>query len=93
MDRHECLTNEKLSKKFVSQFDLVNFAVHVAKDMIKSGRETRARKDIQNRAQQILEEITEDKVLLNDIDDEQQFEKMRLHEQTFIEKKEMINVG
>lgn len=93
MERHESLTNEKLSKKFVSQFDLVNFAIHVAKDMIKSGRETRARKDIQNRAQQILEEIEEDKVLLEDIDDEQQFEKMRLHDQSFIEKKELIIVG
>ncbi len=91
MERHENLTNEALSKKFVSQFDLVNFAIHVAKDMIKSGRETRARKEIQNRAQQILEEITEDKVLLDDIDDEQQFEKMRLYDQTFIEKKE-VNV-
>ena len=86
MERHENLTNETLSKKFVSQFDLVNFAIHVAKDMIKSGRETRARKEIRNRAQQILEEITEDKVLLDDIDDEGQFDKMRLYE---IEKKEL----
>lgn len=91
MERHENLTNESLSKKFVSQFDLVNFAIHVAKDMIKSGRETRARKEIQNRAQQILEEIAEDKVLLDDLDDEKQFEKMHLHEQSYIEKKE-VNV-
>lgn len=85
--RHESLTNETLSKKFVSQFDLVNFAIHVAKDMIKSGRETRARKEIQNRAQQILEEIVEDKVLLDDIDDDEgQFDKMRLYE---VEKKEL----
>lgn len=85
MERNESLTNEKLNKKFVSQFDLVNFAIYVAKDMIRSGRETRARKEIQNRAQQVLEEIVEDKVLLEDINDESEFERMHIQDEIYTE--------
>jgi hypothetical protein len=50
-------TNEKLAKKFKSQFDLVNYAIKLAENMIKSGRASRVRTPIQNRAFQILAEI------------------------------------
>lgn len=51
------LTNEKLAKKFKSQFDLVNYAIKLAGNMIKSGRAARVRTPNQNRAYQILAEI------------------------------------
>jgi len=33
-------TNEKLSKRFKSNFELVNYAIHLAEDKIKAGRDT-----------------------------------------------------
>jgi hypothetical protein len=55
----ESLTNEKLSGKFRSQFDLVNYSIKLAENMIKTGREGRGRRFTQNRSCQILEEIVE----------------------------------
>lgn len=57
MEFKDRLTNEKLRKKFKSQFDLVRYAISLAENMILTGRETRIKTDVQNRAMQILEEI------------------------------------
>lgn len=56
MDKKQTLTNEELSKKFKSNFDLVNYTISLAEDIIKSGKETRVKSDLQNRAMLILEE-------------------------------------
>lgn len=58
MDHKEHLTNEKLGGKFTNQFDLVNYAIKLAENMVKSGRAPRVKCDIQNPAVIILEEIT-----------------------------------
>lgn len=52
------LTNETIRKKFVSQFDLVNYAIRLAENMIRSGRDARVKIDTQSRAMQVLAEIT-----------------------------------
>jgi DNA-directed RNA polymerase subunit K/omega len=59
MDYQDYLTNEELKKKFKSQFELVRYAISLAENMIQSGRESRVDSDIDNRAMQILEEISE----------------------------------
>lgn len=51
------LTSEELSKKFINPFDLVNYAIRLADNMLKSGRPPRINVDTDNPAVQILEEI------------------------------------
>ena len=46
-----------MTKKFKSSFDLVNYAIKLAENMIKTGRDARVKSDVQNRAMLILEEI------------------------------------
>lgn len=61
-------TNEKLSKKFNNNFDLVNYAITLAKNMIASGRSTRAvHSKTDNRATQILDEIDQGKDQFDEI--------------------------
>ncbi|CCB86815.1 MULTISPECIES: hypothetical protein [Parachlamydia] len=68
MDRSKSsLTNEKISRKFGNQFDLVNYAIKLAENMIKTGRDARVRTDSQNRALQVLAEISEDKDRFDEI--------------------------
>jgi hypothetical protein len=57
----ENLTNEKLSKKFINQFDLVNYAIRLADNMIRSGRGPRIKVEIDNPVIQILAEIEQGK--------------------------------
>lgn len=61
MEKHEKLTNEKLKEKFSSQFDLVNYAIRIAEDMIITGREPRVNTEELNRAYQVLLEISQGK--------------------------------
>lgn len=61
------LTNEKICKKFKSQFDLVNYAIKLAENMIKSGRDCRVKIDSQNRALQVMSEIIQDKDYFDEI--------------------------
>lgn len=61
------LTNEKMSNKFKSGFELVNYAIKLAENMIKTGRDSRVKSDVQNRAMLILEEIYEGKDHLDEI--------------------------
>lgn len=51
-------TNEALRKKFKSQFELVSYAISLAENMILTGREARVKTDTQNRAMQVLAEIS-----------------------------------
>jgi hypothetical protein len=37
-EKKEKLTNEKLKAKFPNQFDMVNSAIGIARDIIRSGR-------------------------------------------------------
>lgn len=68
-DKKDCFTNEKLSKKFVSQFDLVNYAIRLAENMIKTGRDPRVNIGNQNRSMQILAEISQDKDFFDEVDE------------------------
>jgi DNA-directed RNA polymerase subunit omega len=57
MELKERLTNEEISGKFSNQFNLVNYAISLATDMILSGREPRTTLHSENPAVQALEEI------------------------------------
>jgi hypothetical protein len=58
MDSKEYLTNEQISKRFSkNQFDLVNYAIKLAENAIKAGREPVLKLDSQNMASLILAEI------------------------------------
>lgn len=61
------LTNEKIAGKFKSNFDLVNYAIELADNMIRTGRDARVKSEIQNRAMLILEEIHEGKDQFDEI--------------------------
>ena len=61
------LTNEKIRKKFDSQFDLVNYAIKLAANMIHTGRDSRLKTDSQNRATIILSEIINGKDVFDDV--------------------------
>jgi DNA-directed RNA polymerase omega subunit len=61
------LTNEDLRNKFKSSFDLVTYAIRLAENMIKTGRDARVKSDVQNRAMLILEEIHQGKDQFDEI--------------------------
>lgn len=57
MELKDNLTNEQLKKRFGSQFELVGYAIKLAENMIKSGRDPYIRSESQNAAMHVLEEI------------------------------------
>lgn len=61
------LTNEIITKKFDSSFELVNYAIKLAENMIHTGRDARVKSEVQNRAMLILEEIYEGKDFFDEI--------------------------
>jgi hypothetical protein len=61
------LTNEDVTGKFKSSFELVNYAIQLAENMIRTGRDARVKSEIQNRAMLILEEIHEGKDQFDEI--------------------------
>lgn len=63
------LTNEVVSKKFTNQFEMVNFAIKMATQKLKSGRACRVKTDVENQVYQVLEEIAAGKELLEDVQD------------------------
>lgn len=65
--KKDSLTNEKISKKFRNQFELVNYAIKLAENMIRTGRDPRIKTDTQNRAMQIITEIVTGKDAFDDI--------------------------
>lgn len=77
MAENKHYTNEDLSSKFDNNFKLVIYAIALAENMIKTGRDARVkRKDTQNRAMLILEEIREGKDFFDEIFvDEEQVER------------------
>lgn len=64
---NETLTNEQLLKQFTSQFELVNYAIKLAENMVKTGRDTRIKINSQNKALQIVREIEEGKDQFDEI--------------------------
>lgn len=67
MDHKDQLTNEKIRKKFASQFDLVNYAIRLAENMIQTGRDPRVKVDSHNRSMHVLTEIMSDKDRFDEI--------------------------
>lgn len=65
--KKQTLTNEELRDRFSNQFELVNYAIGLAENMIYSGRDSRVKTDVQNRAYQILEEVKAGVDKLDDI--------------------------
>jgi hypothetical protein len=61
------LTNEKIRKKFENQFDLVNYAIRLAENMILTGRDPRVKTDSYNRSLHVLSEIIHDKDRFDEI--------------------------
>lgn len=61
------LTTEDLSEKFTNQFELVAYAIRLAENMLKTGRDPRIKTDVQNRALQVLEEIATGKDYFDEI--------------------------
>ena len=70
MDLKDYLTNEKISKKFKSQFELVSYAIRLAENMIRTGRDCRIKTDVQNRSMQVLSEILNNKDRFDEIIEE-----------------------
>lgn len=71
MEMKEPLTNDKLRAKFKSQFELVNYAIRLAENMIHTGRTPRIKTDSQNPTVQVVEEITAGQDWLDDIESEE----------------------
>jgi DNA-directed RNA polymerase subunit K/omega len=67
MEKRKPLTNESIKSKFKSQFELVNYAIKLAEQMIHSGRAPQVSIDNQNTAVIIIEEIEVGKDKMLDI--------------------------
>ena len=61
VDFKDQLTNEKLLKRFNNQFELVRYAIQLAENTIRSGREPDVWTDSQNISFMILAEIAANK--------------------------------
>lgn len=59
MDIENSLTNENIKSKFKSQFELVNYSILMAEQLIRSGRAPRVDIDNLNPAVVVVEEIEE----------------------------------
>lgn len=70
MELKDYLTNERIAKKFKSQFDLVSYAIRLAENMIHTGRDCRVKTDVQNRSMQVLVEILNNKDRFDEIIEE-----------------------
>lgn len=79
MEEH--LTNQQISKKFLNQFDLVNYAIRLVENMIKSGRSPRVKVDVDNPVVQILAEIEAGKDKLEEIIIESKKEEVSIQEE------------
>jgi len=61
-------TNEEITKKFKSRFELVNYAIKLAENMIMTGRKSRVDENEQNPAMCVIKEIAEGKDTFEDIE-------------------------
>lgn len=80
METKEQLTNEKIRKRFVNQFELVNYAIKLAENMIRTGRDPRVKVDSHNRSLQVIGEIASGKDYLDEIFEEEETEVFKLQE-------------
>lgn len=67
MEEKDRFTNEELARKFKSNFDLVNYAIKLAENMIRTGRDARIKSEVQNKALLVLEEIVQGKDYFDEI--------------------------
>lgn len=64
------LTSQEFYRNFTSPFELVGYAIEVAKSRIASGRESTVNTDIQNISYQVLSEILNGKELITPLSEE-----------------------
>lgn len=62
------LTNEQITKESDNLFDLVNYAIELAKTLIHTGRECRVKTDVHNPAYEALLEIASGKDSLDPLE-------------------------
>jgi len=67
-------TNEQLKKRFSNNFELVNYAIDLAENMLASGRDPRVRIPIKNTAYVVLEEIAQEKDRMDEIKEPEHIE-------------------
>lgn len=67
LEYEDCLTNQQLLKRFKNQFELVRYAMQLAENAIKSGRDMDADIDSDNVAYQVLAEICANKERFEEI--------------------------
>lgn len=67
MDLKDYITSETVRKRFRSQFDMVNYAIKLAANMISSGRDCRVKTESHSRAIQVLNEILNNKDQFDEI--------------------------
>lgn len=67
IDKKENFTNELFGKRFSNTFELVNYAIRLAKNMLSTGRACRIMTPIQNRAYEVLIEIKDNKDLFDEV--------------------------
>jgi len=60
------LTNEKIKKRFDSQFEMVNYLINEAQKMIASGRAPRVDSDSDNPAVNVVAEVSAGKDQVNE---------------------------
>lgn len=72
MEYKDSLTGEKLRKRFDSSFELVNYAITVAKNLIRSGRAPTVSTEVQNPSFQVLSEIAENREIIQPIEEEEE---------------------
>lgn len=87
MDHKDHITTEDLSKKFTNQFELVSYAIRLAENMLKTGRDPRVKTDMQNRALQVLEEIATGNDRFDEIAPEVEVETVFVKKAEVIEKR------
>lgn len=69
---HESFTTESIGKNFQNRFDLVNYAIKVAEDLLLRGHRGPTFLDLPNYASQVLAEIEEGRDLLQEDDEDDQ---------------------
>ncbi len=67
MDLKDYITSEKVRKRFKSQFEMVNYAIKLAANMISTGRDCRVKTESHSRAIQVLNEILNNKDQFDEI--------------------------
>lgn len=87
MDRRKKLTNEIVTKKFQNQFDLVNYAISIAANIIRTGREAHTLSGSENPALQALEDIESGRDKYDAIDFEEEDVEIEVEEEEETPKK------